>query len=458
MSEHKSNPVFVVGFFRSGTSLLYSLLNRHSQVALMYECNALDFPATFSRARFRGNWLERQDFFNQALARHRWLLDGRDGRGDALKAPEDLYRAAAQRKKAVIWGEKSPVYGTRLLELARRYPTATFILMWRDPVEIHRSVTHAGRASRFFARPGMLDRLVYCQEQMIRQAAELHRAGARLHHVIYDDLIDRTEDVCRNICRFLGIEYEAEMLDLAHADFSPVFHEAHHAHLRRGVIERRRFAEPLLELRTVRKLERFRSRWNRLLAPLTGGQPQPSNEVEPGAAERLVHYFAGSALYSAHNLKRTIFEFLPLAWLRVYRQVKKWMLDGTPEAPSDHLPLGEQFARHWITILAGWGMLLGVATIQFFANPRMVFIPMYLLPCAVLTLVVNARWGTMAAIAAAVTGPVLQGWADPDFAHYGVLLWNSLMRFILLEVVILLLDRIRVELSVSRHSESRQGL
>jgi len=31
------NPVFVVGVFRSGTSLLYSLLNQHPEIGLMYE-------------------------------------------------------------------------------------------------------------------------------------------------------------------------------------------------------------------------------------------------------------------------------------------------------------------------------------------------------------------------------------------------------------------------------------
>ena len=55
-----SNPVFVVGVFRSGTSLLYSLLNQHPQMAFMYECDAWNFPALLSKARFKGNWLERQ--------------------------------------------------------------------------------------------------------------------------------------------------------------------------------------------------------------------------------------------------------------------------------------------------------------------------------------------------------------------------------------------------------------
>jgi hypothetical protein len=47
MTLQFANPVFVVGVFRSGTSLLYDLLNQHPQAALMYECNVWDFPESF---------------------------------------------------------------------------------------------------------------------------------------------------------------------------------------------------------------------------------------------------------------------------------------------------------------------------------------------------------------------------------------------------------------------------
>ncbi|HZT23644.1 MAG TPA: sulfotransferase, partial [Verrucomicrobiae bacterium] len=54
-----SRLLFVAGIFRSGTSLLYALLNQHPQIALMYECDVLDFPEILSRRRLRGPWLAR---------------------------------------------------------------------------------------------------------------------------------------------------------------------------------------------------------------------------------------------------------------------------------------------------------------------------------------------------------------------------------------------------------------
>ena len=114
------NPVFVVGVLRSGTSLLYSLLNQHPQMAFMYECDAWNFPELLSGARFRNNWLERQEFYNQALSRHR-LIFGNNLRGlENVRNPADLYAVYGKGKSATLWGEKSPFYCCRLERLARK--------------------------------------------------------------------------------------------------------------------------------------------------------------------------------------------------------------------------------------------------------------------------------------------------------------------------------------------------
>src|SRR5882724_5243141 len=158
--DSKMNPVFVVGIFRSGTSLLYALMNQHPQIALMYECNAWDFPEVFSKKRFKGDWLERQEFYNKALSRHRLIFGNRMSGLENVRTPEELYRTYGEGKQAAFVGEKSPAYCPRLRQLARRYPDASFILLWRDPVEIYRSLLHAGRKVSFFHRIG-INRLIF---------------------------------------------------------------------------------------------------------------------------------------------------------------------------------------------------------------------------------------------------------------------------------------------------------
>ena len=257
-------PIFVIGPLRSGTSLLYALLNQHPEIALMYECDVWNFPKTFSRLRLRGDWKQRLEFYSRPLSRHR-LTFGNSLRGlENVRTPKDLYQTFAATRNARFFGEKSPFYCTRLCFLAKYYPDAAFILIWRDPLEIHRSMEEAAHKSYFFRRRGMLSRYIYYQEKMIEEANRLARSGHRVHHVTYNDLIDRTEESCRCICRFLEVEFDEKMLGLDGSDLSAVFRAPQHEYLRRGKIERREFPSNVTAPQSVEKLERYRNRWNRL--------------------------------------------------------------------------------------------------------------------------------------------------------------------------------------------------
>src|SRR5579863_2845924 len=65
-----SGPIFVVGIWRSGTSLLYTLLNQHPQIALTYESDLLLLRSLFRGGHSKRDWLERWEFWNNALSRH----------------------------------------------------------------------------------------------------------------------------------------------------------------------------------------------------------------------------------------------------------------------------------------------------------------------------------------------------------------------------------------------------
>lgn len=457
--EHPcSSPVFVVGVLRSGTSLLYALLNQHPQVALMYECDVWDFPEAFCGIRLKRNWLQRQEFYNQALSRHRLIFGGSLRGLDGVHTPEDLYRVFSEGKDKLLFGEKSPFYCAQLRRLVRRYPGCRFILLWRDPIEIYRSVVRAGRKERFFRRRGILSRLIFYREQMIQQAASLERAGVPLCHVTYGDLTEDTEETCRRICRYLGIEFDEKMLDLASADLSAVFPGPEHNHLRSGRIVRRQFADEMeienIDPAALRRLQRFGARWRRLQSQWLGNQTDAAAESEPSVLERLSCKIAGVFFQSVDGGKRALFEFLPLAWLRTYRQTKKWFLEQRAELPADRRSLNEQFRAHWITILASAAVLAVVACLDIITGPDFTLLPFYLIPCAALTLIVNHRWGTFAVATAMVIWSIIQAHQNPNLnlEHWGILLWDAGMRFVVLEVVVLLLNRVRVQADPARES------
>ena len=438
--------MFVVGVFRSGTSLLYSLLNQHPQVALMYECDVWDFPGAAGRRRFAGNWLARQEFYNQALSRHRLIFGGRLNGLEAIQKPEDIYRCHGNSKDATLWGEKSPVYATRLAQLARQHPDCSFILIWRDPVEVYRSVLRAGKKTAFFRRPGMLHRLIFHQEKMIRETRQLQKSGARIHHISYDDLVDRTEATCRATCEFLGVAFQAEMLKLERADFSAIYQEPQHEFLRRGVIERQKFSGAGVSPAEAAKLRRFGHRWERLSGQRLGAVRQTAGAREPSAVERLYHRFIGGFFFAAENAKRLAFEFLPMPWLRNYRLFKDWFCGG--EAQAERRSLRQQLAEHWLTILISLGLLAGVGLADHFTGPEISLAAFYALPVMALTVIVGRGWGSFVALGAAAVWSVLQMehhlW---DSSSGVVLVWNTFMRFAVLQVIVFLLDRIRRELA-----------
>lgn len=444
------NPVFVIGVFRSGTSLLCSILNQNPAIALMYECDVWNFPRPLLNLRFRRNWAERIEFFNQALSRHRLIDPNAIGTLSNIRTPLDLYRTFGERKGAIVSGEKSPFYCDRLEQLHEQYRAAFFIFVWRDPVEIYRSVLKAGQTSRFFGKPGMLSRMIYQQEQAIRQATQIEKSGARIYRVDYASLVDQTEKVCREACAFLRVPYDARMRELNKADLSAIYKAPHHAYLRRGIIERQKYTEKLVPPAIEKKLLRYRRRWE-LQQERWLKSPLRREQSLPGPVEFHYHYALGRVLSVYDSLVRAGFEFLPLPWLRVYRLLKTWVINPPSGAADEKTSLVRDCRNHWPTILVATVLLGVISFIHYHANPHLLFILFYAIPCALLALVVNIRWASLFVLVSSFISPMIQYDGDTDYQSTWVFAWNFFSRFILLEILILTIGRIRLDFSKEGH-------
>jgi Sulfotransferase family len=433
MNSLCKHPVFVVGVFRSGTSLLSSLLNQHPAIGLMYECDVWDFSPPLLPARFRGDWLRRQEFYNQALSRHRLIFGGSLRGLEQVKTPDDLYQTFAAGRGATVWGEKSPPYANRLRLLAQRYPGASFILIWRDPAETYRSILAAGRTSPFFRRRGMFDRLIACHEIMVRDTRWLKQHGARVCEIEYPELVENPEAVGRRVCDFLQLEFTPRMASLQGADFTGVFEGKHHDHLRRGIIAHRRLAVPLTGPETE-LLKRFHHRW------LALRQDRPAAAPQPSWSELTRYRLTGGWYLGCDQAVRALYEFLPLPWLRQYRQLKPIFSAGEGR-PATAVSLPRQVAAHYPTIIAAYALIALIATFHY-QLPHLILLPLYLFPCGLLTLKLNQRWGAVACVIAAAIGPAILMLRDPAYGSAGVLLWNTLMRLFTLWITVVLFRRV----------------
>ncbi len=444
METLRNNPVLLIGIFRSGTSLLCSLLNQNPKVALMYECDVWNFPRPLLNYRFRHSWAERIEFYNKALSRHGMVSKNNFSALEKIHTPTDLYTAFGVKKNAAVCGEKSPFYCSRLEQLHRQFPNASFILVWRNPLEVYRSVLKAGQTSRFFGKPGMLSRMIYHQEQAIRQAERIEQKGARIFRVNYAEMVDDTEKVCRGISEFLGVPFDPHMLALNKADLSSIYVAPHHAYLRRGIIERQKYAEELVPPRAAQKLERYRQRWEQQQIKWL----KPSEQTRgsgPGALEFVYHYVMGKALTFYDSLVRAGFEFLPLPWLRVYRLLKTWLVSPPTGKTDEKTSMLRDFRHHWHTLLVAALLMALIGEIHVHSNPHLMFLLFYAIPCAFVALVVNTRWATLFVLAASIISQMIQYDGDTDYQATGVMVWNFTSRGILLEIIVLTLGRIRLE-------------
>lgn len=153
------------------------------------------------------------------------------------------------------------------------------------------------------------------------------------------------------------------------------------------------------------------------------------------------------------SVVRAGFEFLSLAWGRVHRLLKAWLVNPPSGKPDEKTSLIKDSQRHWQTILVAT-LLFGVVTvIHFHSNPHLMFILFYGIPCALLALVVNTRWATLFVLASSFIAPMIRYDGDADYRSTGVFLWNFFTRFILLEILILTLGRIRLEFSRQENQE-----
>jgi hypothetical protein len=112
-----------------------------------------------------------------------------------------------------------------------------------------------------------------------------------------------------------------------------------------------------------------------------------------------------------------------------------------------------QFRAHWGLVGLTALLLATIAWVQFYSDLHLMFLPFYLAVCALITWKADRRWGVLTAVLAAVTAPILVSFRDTGFRQTDVLVWNSIMRALILYFSVLLVDRIHKQNGFSRHRD-----
>jgi hypothetical protein len=319
-------PLFLVGVWRSGTSLLQTLLNQHSQVGLMYEAELPLLKPLFQGGAAKSDWLERWNFWNSALTRHRIDPQGVLPRTtDLAAAAETVYRSYAQRNGAVIFGEKSPNYWDSLDRLSKTFPSARFIIIWRNPMAICRSVKSAARTEPYFAKRGMLLRSLLACQKLRAQRNRLVARGIPVHELQYEELVRDPTATLQEICGFLDIPLQSRMITLEDADRLSFYEGKHHSLAKGDRIVSSQLRVENLPRKFKDKIDRYIALWQEQsngAFPLYAS-PAPGSVCKPSPLERVGD---GLALWFLRLLDAAvvwIYSWAPLFLLRAWRARKR---------------------------------------------------------------------------------------------------------------------------------------
>jgi hypothetical protein len=187
-------PVFVLCSVRSGSTLLRVLLDSHSQICAPHELHLRDVSV-----KVRGRYAERS---LAEVGMEPTLLE-------YLLWDRLLHRELAASGKPVLVN-KTPSDVLIVDRIRECWPDARFLFLLRHPLAIARS--------RQRARPQDAPERNHAMVLRYVQAVEDARQRLPGLTVRYEDLATDPAAETRRICAFLGLRWEAEMLDYGRFD------------------------------------------------------------------------------------------------------------------------------------------------------------------------------------------------------------------------------------------------
>jgi len=304
---------------------MYALLNKHPDIALLYEGDLLLLRPLFWGTSSSSNWAARWEFWNNAISRHRMHQGQFAAWGRNLPtAAGCAYQEYARAKNAAMCGEKSPNYYDRMLRLSRMFPDAKFLIVWRDPAAVCESVIRAGqKRDSWFIRRGMVLRALLGCRVLKRERDLLVKNNVAVHEIQYEKLVADPSAELAGVCEFLNLPFSATMTSLEGADRSAIYSAEHHARVRSGEISRAHRKE-LLSPALKRKIARYIRLWR---SQSSGRWPFYSVALdaavsEPGIWERMRDGTAYRVLRGWDEFVVTIYCLAPLALLRKFREMK----------------------------------------------------------------------------------------------------------------------------------------
>ena len=222
MQNQRQQPVFVVGFPRSGTTLLAGLLGAHSRLICGPEtefftgletanrgnrlCQAAKWPeeaADFLFSKVHEKPIP--DYYGITRAEMVSYLVQRERSCPAIL--ESLTETYMRRQGKQRWVEKTPTHLIYVREIRRYYPDAPIIRIIRDPRDVALSLLNVP-----WGPPGFAAAILHWR-YFDDLSAPFFDTDRNTLTVRFEDVVMNPESELQKLCQFIGEEFEPGMMD-----------------------------------------------------------------------------------------------------------------------------------------------------------------------------------------------------------------------------------------------------
>lgn len=214
-----SNPVIIFGSARSGTSLLSRIVGSHPNIGVPFESHL--YNRFYPWLKYYGD-LEKEKNRNRLIhdlldTDVMALWDIKPEFDDIIKhlkvnsfhgVVDALMNAWLEKCGKQRWGEKTPWHMFYWHEIMKGFPNAKYIFIVRDGRDASMSWQKARFGPKHIYPLAKRWKKFHDEYEKFKQVVN----PDYLYELRYEDLLDRPEEIAREICAFIDEEYSDEML------------------------------------------------------------------------------------------------------------------------------------------------------------------------------------------------------------------------------------------------------
>lgn len=230
LRTHQVTPFFIIGAGRSGTTLLRVILERSQQVAIPPESGgslpkALDYFLTQKKEGVIDDIIAiyelDKDWINWGLQK-KSLVDSYHSDVNFGNIISHIYSSYAESKNCKVWGDKNPYMTFFIPEILTVFPNAKFIHLIRDGRDV---------AYSWFKKLDKYQTIEDAAKRWNWSLKEIERykplLGNNLLNVKYEDLATQPTDHIKEICDFINIKFDSQILESSETDLGNDLNQAH---------------------------------------------------------------------------------------------------------------------------------------------------------------------------------------------------------------------------------------